>query len=139
MSNPVVAADKFIYGTLTADETLQVQVSDRVYGHVVSEGGYYPLVLFTLPGAGRNVNTLEGTVIYSDMVYAVRMVGKVSDYADLEVGAFAIQQALQKATGSNESGQIISSIYEAPFAMIEIDRDGYEVRHLGCLVRLHVQ
>ncbi len=137
--NPVVAADKFLYGTLAADATLQVLVSHRVHTHLVPEGSRYPLVLITLPGAGRNVNTLEGTVVFADMVYAVRMVDNVSDYADLEEGAFAIQQALQKASGSNESGQIISSIIEAPFAMIEVDRDGYEVRHLGGLYRLHVQ
>ncbi len=138
--NPVVAADKWLYRTLAADETLQVSVSHRVYAHIVPEGGgSYPFVLITLPGAGRNVNTLEGIRVWTDMLYAVRMVGKVQSYAALEDGAYAIEEALSRASGTNESGNIISSIYEAPFAMMEIDRDGYEVRHLGILARLHVQ
>ncbi len=137
--NPVVAADKWLYRTLAADETLQVLVSYRVYAHIVPEGGSYPLVLITLPSPGTNLTTLEGNFVWSDMLYAVRLVDTVQNYSALEAGAYAIQQILNKGKGENESGQILSSIYESPFAMMEIDRDGFEVRHLGGIYRLHVK
>lgn len=139
MSNAISAADQWLYSQLTANATLAGLVSARVYGHEVPPEATFPLVFFTLVAPAENVSTLNGVRIWSPLLYAVRYVDQVESYTDLEDGAAAIDSALNLATGSNVSGVIISSVYESPFALLEIDQSGYQVRHLGGLYRLSVQ
>ena len=139
MSNEVVAAERWLYATLTGDATLAGIVGTRVYGYIVPAGVPTPFVLWTMPGAGNDRNTLNGVRIWADMLYAVRLVDEVEDYIPLEAGAAAIDAALHRASGSNVSGTIVSCVREAPFAMPELRESGPQLRHLGGLYRLNVQ
>ncbi len=139
MSNAVVAADKWLYGVLAGDATLIGLVGSRIYGHVVPPGAIYPLVYFTMPGAADNLLTLEANRVWSTFIYAARIINKVESYAPLEPGASAIETALSRASGINSSGVVVSSVYESPFALLEIDKDGFQLRQLGGLFRLQVQ
>lgn len=139
MANAIVAAERWLYGVLTGNATLTGLVGTRVYGQVVPPEASYPLVYYTLAAAADNLLTHNAVVIWSPLVYAVRYVAKAESYTMLETGAAAIETALSRASGSNVSGVVVGCIYQAPFAMVELDRDGYEMRHLGGLYRLHVQ
>lgn len=144
MSNEVVAVDRWLYTTLTGDATVSGIVGTKAFGHFVPEaqGGSAiapPYVLWTMPGAGNDVNTLNGVRIWADMLYAVRLVAKVEGFLSLEAGAAAIDAALHRASGSNVSGTIVACVREAPFAMPEIENDGAQLWHLGGLYRLNVQ
>lgn len=131
----IVAAEKWMVARLLAESALTAIIDDRVVSHVVRDEVEYPLVLITMASAAENYTTLEGNVIWSPLVYAVRIVDRVESYEDLEAGANAIKAALHRQSGSNDSGEVVSCLYQAPFATIELDRDGAEMRALGGLYR----
>lgn len=139
MSNEIVAAERWLFSALSGSAALAAVVGTRIYGHKVPIGTTYPLAYFTMPAAADDFLTVEANRVWSTFVYAVRVIGKVESYVPLETGAAAIETALHKASGTNVSGVIYAAIKEAPFAMIETDRDGAELRHLGGLFRLYVQ
>lgn len=138
MSNPIVAADRWLFGVLTGI------ASGGVHGHVVpsKQDGVavsLPYVFYTLAATADNLLTGDANIVWSPLVYSVRYVDKADSYVPLETGAAAITAALHKASGSNVSGVIAGCVYEAPFAMAELDSDGTQIRHLGGLYRLYVQ
>ena len=139
MPDPVVAAERFLYGTLTGDATLTGIVGNRVYGHVVPPTATRPYVFYTLQDAGDDLTEIGAQRIFSNMIYVVRIVNKTESYASLEAGSSAITAALHRASGSNVSGVIVGCIKEAPFALLELDPDGSQLRHLGSRFRLYVQ
>lgn len=139
MANAIVAAERWLYGVLSADATLTGIVGARIYSRVVPPGAAYPLVFYTMPGAGDNRLTLEAVRVWSELIYAVRIINKTESYIGLEAGASAIEDALSRASGSTVSGTIVACVYQAPYELVEIDRDGFELRALGGLYRLFVQ
>lgn len=139
MADPLVAAERFLYGTLTADATLIGIVGNRVYGHVVPPSATRPYVFYTLVDPGEDASEVSAIRIWSNMIYTVRLVNKTESYASLEAGSSAITAALHRASGSNISGVIVGCIKEAPFALLEIEPDGSQLRHLGGRFRLYVQ
>lgn len=139
MANAVVAAERWLYSVLSGSAALTAVVGTRIYGHNVPPGTTYPLAYFTMPASADNLLTADANIVWSPLVYAVRVIGKVESYVPLEAGAAAIETALHKASGSNVSGVVCACIVEAPFVLMEIDRDGFELRHLGSLARLYVQ
>ncbi len=139
MANAIVAAERWLYATLTGDATLAGIVGNRVYGHVVPGGATVPYVFYSFQGAPDDTTTINAETIWSELVYAVRMVSKVESFTTVEAGAAAIHGAIHRERGSNISGDILACVQERPFAMIELDRDGFELRHLGGLYRLYVQ
>ena len=139
MANEIVAAERWLRAVLIADATLQTLVGTRVRGHTVPPGMAYPLVFYTMPGAGDDTTTLEGYRVYSQLVYAVRYIKRSETFAELEEGADAIETALHRASGSNVSGVILACVRQAPFHLIELANDGTELRQLGAIYRLYVQ
>lgn len=141
MGHPLVASDRFLKSRLDASTALNVtaNVGGRIYGHTVPEGAIYPLVLFTLAGNADNRETVEGFILWSEMVYAVRIIDEVESFAPLEVGAAAIRAALHRVEGTNVSGEIIQCLEQSPYQLIEIRPDGSEVRSLGGIYRPYVQ
>lgn len=135
----IVAAEKWMVARLLAQPEVTAIVADRIVSHVVRDEDVYPLVLITMASTAENMTTLEGRVIWSPLVYAVRIVDRVESYEDLEAGADAINLALHRQSGSNDSGEVVSCLYQAPFAKIELDRDGAEMRSLGGLYRPSVR
>ena len=96
MANPVAAAERWLYTTLTGDATLAGIVGNRVYGHVVPPGAVAPYVFFTMPGAADDRLTVEAVRVWSSLLYAVRIVNKTESYPSLEAGAAAIEAALHR-------------------------------------------
>lgn len=139
MSHPVVAAERFLYSTLLADATLAAAVGTRIFGHTVPSGAVRPYVYFTSQGAGDDRMTLDAHTIWSQLLYTVRGVDKTESFPALEAIAAAIDDALHRASGSNVSGYVVGCVKERPFSLVEIDRDGAELRHLGSQFRLYVQ
>jgi hypothetical protein len=139
MANAIVAADRWLTSVLSG-------VGDGgVYGHDVPRDRdgtpiiTPPYVFFTLAATADNFLTHNAHVVWSPLVYVVRYVDNVESYTLIEDEAAEIEAALSRASGSNVSGIIAECIYEAPFAMVELARDGSQLRHLGGRFRLHVQ
>lgn len=139
MSNAIVAAEKWLYGVLTADGTLAGLVATRVYFELIPDRTPYPYIYATMPGAEDDLQTLEARRIWSVLPYVVRYVDNVESYTLLEPGAAAIESTLTRASGSNVSGVIMASIYRRPFKMTEIAKDGFLVCQLGGFYDLYVQ
>jgi hypothetical protein len=139
MADPVVAVERFLYTTLTGDATLAAIVGTRVFGHAVPPAATRPYVFYTLVDPGEDLSEVGAVRIWSNMIYVVRIVNKTESYPSLEAGSTAITNALHRASGSNISGAVVACIKEAPFAFIEIDQDGSQLRHLGSRFRLFVQ
>lgn len=144
MTNEVVAVDRWLYATLTGDATLGGIIGTKAFAEIVppDQGGNAiapPYVLWTLPGAADDYQTVEGHRIWADMVYAVRLVMAAESYVDLEAGAARIDTVLHRASGSNVSGVIVACVRQAPFAMLELRDSGPQLRHLGGLYRVNVQ
>lgn len=139
MADPVVAAERFLFGTLTGDATIAAIVSARIYGYIAPPAAAHPYILYTQRAAGDDLTALGAIRIYSQFVYDVRVVDKTESYIALEAGSAAITAALHKASGSNVSGAIVGCVKESPFSMPELDRDGSQLRHLGGTFRLYVQ
>lgn len=139
MSNELVAAERWLFSTLTGDATLTGIVGSRVYGHVVPPTAARPYVFYTKAAAADDYLTMEANRIWANFVYAVRIVNKTESYVSLEAGADAIEAALHRESGSNVSGVIVACVRQAPFDLIEIDQDGSQLRGLGGLYRLFVQ
>lgn len=137
--NPIVAANKWLYAVLTADATIAGLVGTKVIGEVVPTDVNPPYIYYTLTAPEPNLQTLEANTIWSSLLYTVRMVDRAESYNNLETGAAAIVDALNRASGSNASGVILASVYVQPFALMEIDRAGFELRHLGAQFRLFLQ
>lgn len=137
--NAIVAANKWLYSVLTGDATLVGLVGTRVYSDIVPDGAALPYVFYSLATPGDNLLTVNAEVVWSPLVYVVRIVALVESYNTLETGAAAIEAALSRASGSNASGVVAGCIYEAPFAMLEINNAGYQLRQLGGRYRLFVQ
>ena len=98
-----------------------------------------PYVFFTIQAAGDDVSAVAANRIFSHLVYTVRVVDKTESFVSLEAGAAAIEAALHREVGSNVSGEVLACIQERPFSMVELDRDGAELRHLGATFRIYVQ
>lgn len=139
MANELVAAERWLYSTLTGDATLAGIVGNRVYGHVVPPNATRPYLFYTLAAAADDYTTLNATRIWAEFVYAVRIVNKTESYPSLETAAAAIDAALHRESGSNVSGAIVGCVRQSPFALVEIDQDSSQVRHLGGVYRLFVQ
>lgn len=139
MSNALVAAERWLYSTLLADSTLAGLVGGRIYSEIVPPGTTYPVIFYTSPGAGDNRNTIDSRVIWEELIYAVRVIDKVESYLPLESGATAIEAALSHASGINISGDIMASVYQSPFRLMSVDRDGFQIRELGGIFRLYVR
>ena len=144
MANAILAAERWLYGVLTADDTLEGLIGTKVFSDVIPEyqnGATIsaPYVYFTLASPGANLLSVGSHLVWSPLLYTVRYVDRTDDYTVLEEGATAVQDALHRASGSNISGTVLACIYEAPFKMTEIDRDGSIVLHLGGMYRLFVQ
>lgn len=142
--NEIVAAEEWIYTKLAAMPAITGYVGSKIFGHIVPDSlngvrVVPPYVLFTMAGTADNVNTVEAVTVWSELVYAIRVVAKVESYKPLAVPAGAIKSALHRSRGSNVNGIVVSSVNQAPFSMIEIDRDGFTLRHLGGLYRISVQ
>lgn len=139
MANEIVAAERWLGAVLKNDATLTTLVAGRVIGDVVKPGTPYPLVFVTMTAAADNRQTLEGHIIWAELVYIIRYVDRVESYVALEAGATAIEAALHRASGSNVSGTVVGCVYEAPYRLTELDRDGAQLRSLGGQYRLYVQ
>jgi hypothetical protein len=138
MANEIVAAERWLYTVLKNDATLNTLVAGRVFSDVVKPGTPYPLVFYTMTAA-INRQTLQGYIIWAELVYIVRYVHRVESYVALEAGATAIEAALHRASGTNVSGVVVSCVYDEPFKQPEIDPDGSQIRSLGGQYRLNVQ
>lgn len=138
MSNAIVAADRWLHTVLAGI------ASGGVHGHVVpsvQNGATVstPYVFYTLAAAADNLLTGNAYVVWSPLVYAVRVVDRVESYTLLEADAAQIETALSRASGSNVSGVVLGCIYQAPFMLNELDPDGTRLLHLGGIYRLYVQ
>jgi len=144
-TNENLIAERFIDSQLRGagieddppDELMEL-VSDRVYAYAAPQGVTYPFIVH-----GRQASTdftlLGGTRLWSDLLYLVRAVGRVSSWSSLAPIADLIDARLHEKSGPVEGGgAVLSCIRVEPFTLVEVVA-GVQYRQMGGVYRLLAQ
>lgn len=140
----LAAVDTWLYATLSGDETLQSALgiadgTEFVFDQLGGPDSAFPVVVFEMQSRTEDWVTVNGTRILVTALYLVRAVDQTDSFATkLWSADDRIDVLLQRQTGSNDYGAILSCVREKPFKLIEVD-NGIQYRHLGGFYRIQVQ
>lgn len=137
MATETVVAEQWIYGTLSGDEVLTGLVSGRVFAYRVPQGSMFPCVVFMLQGAEADTR-VGRTRIASRMAYAVKAVGRDSDFQALQPIADRIDVLLAGSSGSVGDSSVALCVRDNPIEYLENGDSGQDYAHLGGVYRLIV-
>ena len=115
----------------------------RIYSHVILPGTSYPAIVYQMQAAGDDLTIVNGHRVWADLVYVVKVVGKVTAWdGDVDTIAAWADAALHNgsghAPGTYSAGLVYDCTRERPFVYVETDGDT-QYRHLGGFYRLHVR
>lgn len=125
-------AFEWLFGVLSADQTLQSYVGQRVYRHLAPAGAPLPYVIMSYQ-AGSDLLVVGSARVWSALVIVVKVVGEVGTYMTLRAAVDRIDELLHGAG----SGRVLSCVREFPLDYFETE-DGVTAIHLGGQYRLLV-
>lgn len=131
MSVETFAVDDFVYDTLAADPAL----TGRVFDALAAQGAQPPYVVFQQQ-AGTDVVLANATRIMANLLYLVRVIGVGRSFAALKALATAVDQRLDRASGSTADGVIYQCVREGVLKRSYTEAGG-EVREIGLVFRIH--
>ena len=133
-----VVAERFIATKLLADGQLTAIVGQRVYAYLAPAGATFPYVVFQLQAPSQDVRGVGPVRVMSDLLYAVKVIGKDQAFSALEAAANRITSVLHAASGAVTGGTVVACVREYPLSYLEID-SGVIYRHLGGIFRVYAQ
>lgn len=138
MTPPSWVIEKWLYSILSGDAQLASLGITGVYVDVVPRGAAGLYVYIT----GQSFEDVAYTgerIVYTNSLYAIRVVGEVGGYGDLAQAADRVHDLLQRASGSTDAGEVFAAYRERPFRMAESPTDDRDraVRHLGGIYRIY--
>lgn len=127
------AADAWLFGTLNADPLLAGKVHDAL----APQDSVPPYVVFQQQ-SGTDVLTANRSRVMANLLYVVRVIGQGASFAALKALAQRVDALLQRASGSNADGTVLSSHREEPMKRAYTEQ-GVAYREVVLTYRLFVQ
>lgn len=128
-----LAADRWLYTTITGDSVLQAIIGNRVYADVAPQGTAYPVVIITFVSS-RHIGNISQDRVYDDELWQITAWDDDPSYATLEQIADRIRAILHKASGSG----VIAAVYEGMRRINQIE-SGRIYKGIVLEVRIFVQ
>lgn len=137
----LLAADQWLYDTLTADTALMAIVTG-VYDRVAPAGAVFPYLIFQNQTDPQDMMVVGSQRIWSDITYVVKVIGRVDTYSTFLDAMARIDAVLHRNHNSpviNGNGSlIIDCVRTQQFAYVELV-DGDQIRHMGGVFTINVQ
>lgn len=136
MTNPSWVAERWLYEVLANDAQLAALGVAGVYVDVVPSGttGLY---VYITGQSFDDIAYIGERIVYTRTEYAVRVMGEVGGYGDLEPAAARMHALLHRARGSTDAGAVMSCFRDRPLRLVERQTDR-TVYQLGGLYRIYV-
>jgi hypothetical protein len=144
MIDPYYEAQKWIYDTLRNDADVVaamggVDVESRIWPEdVAPEGTGYPYITAVAQGGNGGVQTVQGNVLWFELVEIVRVTTNSEDISEVAPISAAIFKALNRQVGLTDQARIVSCTYDAPYRQYT-EADGEQLLHLGAFWRFKIQ
>jgi hypothetical protein len=123
----------------TALNAISTGLSGRIYPDMAPEATDWPCIIYQCQDKPRDIRGVGTFTIMVDTLYLVKAVARTDTYAPLAPIAKVIHTALtQEVGGSVDDGEVLTSVRDNAFSMIEVDK-GTQFRHLGGLYKIHAQ
>jgi hypothetical protein len=141
-------AEQWLYDTLTSyTPLLNLVGNNRVYampqvyrGVAPQQGSNYPFVVFqNQTEGGMNEMTINGTIVWNNTLYLVKVVGLADDSDTLSQINKTIRDALHRRDGTALDGQVIACIQERTFVFPPDEVNGEFIETRGGLYRIFAQ
>lgn len=71
----IPTVNEWLYDTFSADATITGVVGQRIYRRRITQGASFPALVYQHMG-GVPVGVLNGVIIFSNLVYAIKVVGE---------------------------------------------------------------
>lgn len=141
MSSELTAGDRFLFGVLSVDPTIQGLVGDRVFTEDAPPGAAFPYIIIKLQASQSDSYAMGNIRVLATADFIVEAVGQgqTPDFIALEPIASQIDVLLQAQAGSNVGGTIAQCVRLRPWRYREIDDEGRHYAHLGGVYRLIIQ
>lgn len=145
MIDPYYEAQKWIYNTLRSNAGVVTamggaDVESRIWPEdVAPEGTAYPYITAVAQGGGNGAQTVQGRVVWFEIVELVRATTDSEDISEIAPISAAIFTALNRQTGFTDQARIISCAYDAPYRQSSELDGGVTLLHLGALWRFKIQ
>jgi hypothetical protein len=139
MSNEIEVVslvDTWLHAILSGDSTLSTAVGGRVIGDVGDIGTFaVPFVQHVFQST-RDISTADGTIIDTDSLYVVKVVGESGSWSALEPVAARIHTLIHgPGVTRTLSGGSLTCVRERIVKQIE-EEAGRQYRHLGGQYRI---
>jgi hypothetical protein len=134
----LTAADRWIYGVLSADAQLTAKVGNRIYSESAPQTAPLPYVVFSQQ-ASYDLMGVGPLRIWANAIFLIRGIAETTSYGgDLGIIVNRIDAVLHAQSGSNVDGVVVAAVRERPFRLAEMS-NGRNFRHEGGQYRMWVQ
>lgn len=132
-----LTVDRWLFGTLTGDATMQALVDQRWYVDLAPASALYPLGILIPPAMDMTVRPAGPGIVMHTGQWAVKALGPDS-FEALEPIVKRAHELLHGASGAVSSGTVIGAVVEGRIRYTETV-EGQIYRHLGILLKVFSQ
>lgn len=130
---------QWMYGILSADNTVKSTFSTRIYRKSAPQTTDYPPMLILQYMGGAEQTVTNGVNILASMVFMVKGTAKTGQYASLRDGMARVNELLHRKSGDVPGARIVwcQKVAEIPLEPVVYSGETYEQIAINYRVLVH--